>query len=63
MLRDLPPQDMPWNWCMVLFLRHIELEVQGSPDAIEEGMASAFTLLNADKVRHADRIKEMKKAV
>ena len=48
---------------MVLFLRHIELEVQGSPDAIEEGMASAFTLLNADKVRHADRIKEMKKAV
>ena len=29
-------------------LRHVELEVQASPDEIEEGMASTFILLNAD---------------
>ena len=44
-------------------LRHVELEAQASPDEIEEGMAAAFTLLNADKARHAERIKEMEKAV
>lgn len=44
-------------------LQHFEVENEDTPEDVERGLESALLLLNADRTRHAERLKEMEKSV